>query len=300
MPFLNRNGVKVHYQVRGEADKIPLLMCNGYGPPIPWVTELYMPNFVDRFQCATYDLRGMGLTDGPQDEAAYDMRELARDAIAVMDEMGWETAHVWGASMGANQASTVAILAPERVRSLTISGPDLGNINILQKKYAHTTRDRAVYASYVAQQKEDPYGAVRRQAEYYFMPDLLARNGELVELVGKMVSETPAHRIWPSFERLIDNFSNGEERNLPDHADPDENVFPIWKHLHEIKVPTLIMQGYDDRLIHRDSAVAVLNEIPNAELRIFKPFGHSFCASPEIQRQQADWIWDQEQKRLKA
>jgi|GEM_PF-2640518 hypothetical protein len=55
MPYLNRGGITVHYQVRGAG--VPLLMCNGWGPPIEWMTELYMPNFTDRFQCATYDAR---------------------------------------------------------------------------------------------------------------------------------------------------------------------------------------------------------------------------------------------------
>lgn len=41
-------------------------------------------------------------------------------------------------------------------------------------------------------------------------------------------------------------------------------------------------------------AQAEFEEIPNAELRIFKPFRHSFSGSREIQRQQADWIWMQE------
>src|SRR5579859_4783896 len=131
MPYLDRGGVRVHYQVRG--DGVPLLMCNGWGPPVEWMTELYFPNFSDRFRCATYDLRGMGRTDAPENDAAYAMREIAQDGIAVMDELGWKTAHVWGASMGANQASIIAILAPERVRSLCISGPDLGIPNMFQK-----------------------------------------------------------------------------------------------------------------------------------------------------------------------
>ncbi len=294
MPHLVRDGVRIHYQTQGEG--VPLLMCNGYGPPLEWVTELYMPNFTDRFQCATFDLRGMGRSDGPEDDAAYDTREIIRDGIAVMDQLGWKTAHIWGASMGALTASGIAIMAPERVRSLTICGPDLGNPNIFQKKYEAIVRDRAIYTNYIIQQKDDPVAAAQGASKYYFAPDLLAKRGDIVDFVAKITRETPAHRIWPSFQKIVDMVASGR-LDLPDHAEQDDNVgFPLWKSLPDIKVPTLIMQGYGDQLIHRDSAFAVLDAIPNAELRVFKPFAHSFCGSPEIQRQQSDWIWTQEEK----
>ena len=292
MPYLNRGGVKVHYQVRGEG--VPLLMCNGWGPPIEWMTELYMPNFADRFRCATYDLRGMGRTDAPEDDAAYDMREIAQDGLAVMDELGWKAAHIWGASMGANQASTIAILTPERVRSLSISGPDLGIPNMFQTKYARVLHDRGTYAVHISKQKENAVEAARRACEFYFTPALLARRGDIVDLVARITAETPARRIWPSFQKLIEMVERKFEPDLPDHAEPDETGFPIWKNLRNIRAPTLILQGYGDQLIHRDCAQAAFEEIPNAELRIFKPFRHSFSGSPEIQRQQADWIWMQE------
>lgn len=297
MPYLDRGGIKVHYQVRG--DGVPLLMCNGWGPPIEWMTELYMPNFADRFRCATYDLRGMGRTDAPEDDAAYDMREIAQDGLAVMDELGWKTAHVWGASMGANQASIIAILAPERVRSLCISGPDLGIPNMFQKKYAQVLRDRGTYAGHIANQKVDPVESSRRACEFYFTPELLARRGDIVDLVARITAETPAHRIWPSFQKLIDMVQSNFEPDLPDHAEPDDAGFPIWKHLPKVKAATLILQGFGDQLIHRDCAQAAFEKITNAELRMFKPFRHSFSGSPEIQHQQADWIWMQETKRLR-
>lgn len=293
MPFLVRDGIRIHYQVRGEG--VPLLMCNGYGPPLEWVTELYMPNFVDRFQCATYDLRGMGRSDGPEDDSAYDIREIARDGLAVMDELGWKTAHLWGASMGSSQATTIAILAPERVRSLTICGINLGAPNMFQKKYEHIVQGRMKYATAIAMQKDDPQEASRRACQFYFTPELLAKRSDIVDLVAKITSDTPAHRIWPAYQKLLDLIKAGKQPTLPDHADPDPNAFPIWKHVHEINVPTLLMHGENDPIIHPDCARFAFEQIPNAELRILKPFYHSFSGSPEIQREQSDWIWMQEE-----
>ncbi len=298
MPYLHRDGVKIHYQVRGNG--VPLLMCNGYGPPLEWVTELYMPNFIDRFQCATYDLRGMGRSDGPKDDSAYDMREIARDGMAVMDELGWETAHVWGASMGSGQAATIAILAPERVRSLTICGVNLGAPNMVQKKYAHIARAQAKYMAALAMQNKDPQEAARRACEFYFTPELLAKRGDIVDLVARITAEAPAHRLWPVYQKLLENADSIDTFEFPDHADPDPSLFPIWKHAHEIKVPTLLMHGENDPIRHPDCARFAFEQMPYAELRILKPFYHSFSGSPEIQRQQSDWIWRQEENRNAA
>lgn len=293
MPYLQRNDVKIHYQVRGSG--VPLLMCNGYGPPLEWVTELYMPNFTDRFQCATFDLRGMGRSDGPEEDSAYEITEIARDGIAVMDELGWDTAHVWGASMGSNLATTLAILAPERLRSLTICGVNVGAPNQFQKKYAHIIRNRMEYAASIAMQMEDPAEAVRRSCRFWFSPELLARRGDIVDFVTKITTETPVHRLWPSYQKLLAMRASIETMELPDHAEPDDGFFPVWKQLSRISVPTLLMHGEDDPIIHPDCARFAFEQLPNAELRILKPFYHSFSGSPEIQRQQADWIWQQEE-----
>ena len=51
--------------------------------------------------------------------AAYRLEDMADDAVAVLDHLGWPTAHIVGASLGGMVAQTVAIRHPHRVRSLT-------------------------------------------------------------------------------------------------------------------------------------------------------------------------------------
>ena len=51
--------------------------------------------------------------------APYRLSDMAGDALAMMDSLGWGSAHIIGASLGGMVAQTVAIGHPERVRTLT-------------------------------------------------------------------------------------------------------------------------------------------------------------------------------------
>jgi pimeloyl-ACP methyl ester carboxylesterase len=70
-----------------------------------------------------YDARGHGTADGPDDPAAYRWPQLARDRLALMDELGIDRAVLAGASMGAASALWATVLAPERVRALVLVIP---------------------------------------------------------------------------------------------------------------------------------------------------------------------------------
>lgn len=69
-----------------------------------------------------FDARGFGDSDKPTDPDAYDFRTKVFDAVAVMNELGVEQAHLFGYSMGAMTAISAAIYAPQRFRSLIIGG----------------------------------------------------------------------------------------------------------------------------------------------------------------------------------
>ncbi|KAI6697782.1 hypothetical protein NL676_017901 [Syzygium grande] len=67
--------------------------------------------------CA-FDNRGAGRSSVPADKSEYTTKIMAKDAIAVLDHLGWERAHVIGHSMGAMIACKLAAMVPNRVLSL--------------------------------------------------------------------------------------------------------------------------------------------------------------------------------------
>ncbi|WIA35317.1 hypothetical protein OEZ86_003772 [Tetradesmus obliquus] len=77
------------------------------------------------------DNRGMGRSSCPQDSAAYSTSIMARDVLAVMDQLRWDKAHVLGFSMGGMIAQRLAVAAPSRIASLTLLSTSAGGWQIV-------------------------------------------------------------------------------------------------------------------------------------------------------------------------
>ena len=97
----------------------------GQGPPVVFVQGVGVAGSGWRpqvralsgsFQCLAFDNRGMG---GSQPVGApLSIERMARDTLALMTHLGWDSAHVVGHSMGGPIALEMALLEPARVRSL--------------------------------------------------------------------------------------------------------------------------------------------------------------------------------------
>lgn len=71
-----------------------------------------------QYQCLWFDNRGVGDSQPLPEKLSIEL--MAEDVLALMDEQGWQNAHIAGHSMGGVIAQQVATISPERVRSLAI------------------------------------------------------------------------------------------------------------------------------------------------------------------------------------
>ena len=81
--------------------------------------EFQMAEFSKRYRCISFDHRGAGDSDKPQD--GYTTELIARDVIALMDKLGIDKAHVAGTSTGGCVLQNLAIDHPERLRCCIFS-----------------------------------------------------------------------------------------------------------------------------------------------------------------------------------
>lgn len=116
------DGTHIHYQTVGELGP-PVVMIMGFTMRgLAW--EEIAERLADDHRVVIYDNRGVGESDVPR--GPYSMSMMARDALAVMEAVGFEQAHVVGVSMGGMIAQELAIKARERLKSLTLIATHAG------------------------------------------------------------------------------------------------------------------------------------------------------------------------------
>ncbi|PSS04468.1 Aminoacrylate hydrolase [Actinidia chinensis var. chinensis] len=137
---VGNNGIKIFFRNYGHGP-VKILMITGLAgthdswlPPTPNDDQL---SAVDRdddgliadnrdgdneggVEVCAFDNRGMGRSSVPTKKSEYTTRIMAKDAIALMDHLGWRKAHVFGHSLGAMIACKLAALVPDRVLSLAL------------------------------------------------------------------------------------------------------------------------------------------------------------------------------------
>ena len=125
MALLDRKGVKIFYEVSGAPnDRVPVLLTHGYSA----TAEMWQPNLEAlgvRRRVITWDIRGHGRSDSPDDLSLYSAELSVADMAAILDAAGVEKAVVGGLSLGGYLSLEFHLRHPERVAALMLfdTGP---------------------------------------------------------------------------------------------------------------------------------------------------------------------------------
>jgi pimeloyl-ACP methyl ester carboxylesterase/predicted glycosyltransferase len=122
--FIERDGVKVGYEVFGAGEPTILLLTSwAIVHARQWKAQV--PYLARRFRVITVESRGNGRADRPKDAEAYLDREHVDDAVAVLDATGVDRVVIVGLSMGARHALQLAAWYPERAAGVVAFGAAL-------------------------------------------------------------------------------------------------------------------------------------------------------------------------------
>ncbi len=147
MPQITANGIQIEVETHGDPAHPPLLLIMGLGAQLTlWPIELVDGLVARGFYVIRFDNRDIGLSDkfthaglpnfpmvvikqklGLTPKLAYQLTDMAKDAVGVLDALGIAASHIVGASMGGMIAQLVAATYPERVLSLTSIMSTTGN-----------------------------------------------------------------------------------------------------------------------------------------------------------------------------
>lgn len=122
MAVLDRDGVQIHYEVRGDGPVV--LLSHGYAAS-GRMWERQLETLSDRYRVVSWDLRGHGRSDSPEDPALYSEALCVDDMAALLDACDAETAVVGGLSLGGYLSLAFQQARPERTRALLLfdTGP---------------------------------------------------------------------------------------------------------------------------------------------------------------------------------
>ena len=269
-----RNGeCELWYETFGDRSEPALLMVNGLGSQSsnyqdPWC-EMFAAEglFVIRF-----DNRDVGLSTSfagaPVGEGgnAYVVGDMAADAIAVLDALGIEHAHVMGLSMGGMIVQTLAIEHPHRLLSMTSVMSSTG-----EPEFGQSTPE--AFAQLTAPPATDRESHVQRWID--------------------------GLRIWGSPEfHDEDRLRADAERSFDRAFTPDgagRQFMAIRASaegradmLRSVTVPTLVMHGSADALITPSGGERTAALIPGARFVLIEGMGHDY--PPQLWRRWVDEV----------
>ena len=182
----------------------------------------------------------------------YSLSDMAADTIGLMDALGFDSAHLVGASMGGMIAQTIAIEYPSRVRSLTSMMSSTGNPSVGQT-------DPTLFVR---------IGTPPGDRESYI--EWRVKTQELIGSPGYAFDEAAAREVAGlSWDR--DHDPSSLLRQSVAVLKSGDRTFQ----LQQLNLPTLVMHGRADKMIDVSGGIATARAIPHARLILFEGMGHS-------------------------
>ena len=122
MARLNRDGVGIYYEVHGEGPA--LLLTHGFSATSQMWRGQVEP-FSRHFKLITWDMRGHGQSDYPEDQSLYSEEATVADMAAILDTVGARSAIIGGLSLGGYMSLAFNLAHLDRTRALLIidTGP---------------------------------------------------------------------------------------------------------------------------------------------------------------------------------
>lgn len=249
-------GITVNVRVEGAGP--PVLFLGGSNFDLALRAPVFGSDLCAHFEVAAADPRGLGLTDAP--DGGWTMQDYARDALDLLDALGWGRVDLLGESFGAMTALHLAALAPERIRRMALcagaAGGAGGNSYPVHEVQGITdARLRARAALSI----------MDLRFEAMLAEDVAAAEAMIEARVTSEAAFLAHHGNAAGYPRLLQARAGHD----------------AWAHLPGIKAPTLVFAGRFDRQAPLERAERIAAALPNASLHIVDG-GHNICfATPD-------------------
>jgi pimeloyl-ACP methyl ester carboxylesterase len=268
-------GIELCYQTFGDPDDEPLLLVMGLGGPMTWWDPELCSSLAEAgFFVVRYDNRDTGRSTrlegqvtrralvkaflGRRGSAPYTLDDMAGDAFGLMDHLGWSSAHIAGVSMGGMIVQTMALAQPRRVRSMTSIMSTLGRRSV---GWQHP----ALLPMLIAERKAGRAAYVESSAKLW-------------QVIGSPAYPQDDAKVRSRAEETFDrgvSASGVMRQMLAILNQPNRS-----RALASLRMPTAVVHGTADKMVHISGGRATARAIPGAELLVIDGMGHD--VPPEL------------------
>jgi pimeloyl-ACP methyl ester carboxylesterase len=265
--------LQIAFQTFGDASDEPLLLIMGLGGPMTWWDPTFCSMLAERgFFVIRFDNRDIGRSTRLQGRVTipmlvqgflgrpvptpYSLRDMAADAVGILDHLGLASAHVCGVSMGGMIAQTMAIEFGDRVRSLVSIMSTTGNRRV---GWQHPKIFPTLLQP--AGSREDYLRASERVLSRIASTDY------------PMAPEYNRNRAEVTWDRGVNPAGVGRQM-LAIITQPDRT-----KALGQLRMPVSVIHGLSDVMVNVSGGRATSRAIPGSELLLIKGMGHDIPAA---------------------
>ena len=235
-------GTAIYYETSGEGPA--LLFAHGAGGNAAiWFQQT--AHFASRFTCIAFDHRGFARSPAPP--STLTAAQFRDDARAVLDAEGVDRAHVVAQSMGGFTALRLALDAPDRVASVTLSGTSGGLPN------------------------EQPSEALKALVSGN------ASSGIAATMAQATKADPPKMALYAAISAFNTEFSFAKLAGLVGGGGPS------LADAGRIACPVLFVAGREDPLFPPSLLASYVPHFPNAHITVVDDAGHSpYYEQPEV------------------
>lgn len=252
--FIDVNGISVHYKEIGAGERTFVLL-HGFGASVYSWREAMTP-LAAYGRVIAYDRPAFGLTARPLQwtgDSPYGARAQIALLFGLMDALHVDRAVLIGHSAGAAIALSAALSRPDRVTALVLV-------------------DAAVYAT----------GGIPSWLRPLLKTPQLRHIGPLLVRRIATTGDDVIRAAWHDPGAITQAVYDGYHKPL--HAEDwdralweltaADTVVDLPSRLHDVKLPTLVVTGDDDRIVPTADSVRLAKDIPGAQLTVIPACGH--------------------------
>jgi 3-oxoadipate enol-lactonase len=233
------DGLRLHYIQEGQGSD--LFLIHGLGGRLQeW--DLHVPDLARHHRVTRWDARGFGESDKPA--GPYSPEIFARDLAGLFRACGLKRAHVAGISMGGMIAQRFALDFPEYVESLTL----------LSTSSEVGTQAQVAWEKMAAAIEQRGFSLNTDFASRIYAPSFVKAHPEAVQATAARTA-TNDPRAYAAAARAVSAYNWTAE-------------------LGRLRMPTLIIQGMEDKLTPPGGSVKMSRAIPRSRLLMFPDCGH--------------------------